>query len=85
MSMAGLIFQVITLVIFVGLFVDYVWRYRSRYPGALASNMKIFLSFLLIAILLVLGRCAFRIDELSDGYDGPLIRDEPLFMVLEGT
>jgi hypothetical protein len=85
MSMAGLIFQVITLIIFVALFVDYVWRYSSRYPGSLASKMKVFLAFLLIAILLVLARCTFRIDELSDGYDGPLIHDEVLFMVLEAT
>jgi hypothetical protein len=83
-SMTGLILQVITLVIFVALFVDYVYRYHTKFPGALATTMKVFLTFLLLAILLILGRCAFRIDELSDGYDGPLIHDEALFMILEG-
>jgi hypothetical protein len=47
--------------------------------------MKVFLSFLLPSILFVPVRCIYRIDELRDGYDGPLIRNEPLFMVVEAA
>jgi len=85
-SMAGLILQVVTLVIFVALFIDYVVRYvRKSTAGPLQPRMKLFLSFLFLSIIFVLVRCIYRIDELRDGYDGPLIRNEPLFMVLEAA
>ena len=29
--------------------------------------------------------CCYRIDELSDGYNGPLIHNEGLFIGLEGV
>ncbi|KAH8890310.1 RTA1-domain-containing protein, partial [Thozetella sp. PMI_491] len=86
LSQAGLILQVITLCVFIGLFIDYVVRYQ-RHPTArsLTSHMKLFFAFLFLSILFVLIRCAFRIDELSDGYDGALIHNEPIFMGLEAT
>jgi len=85
-SMAGLILQVVTLVIFVALFIDYVVRYvRKSTTKPLQPRMKLFLSFLFLSIIFVLVRCIYRIDELRDGYDGPLIRNEPLFMVLEAA
>ncbi len=84
--MAGLVLQVVTLAIFVVLFVEYVVRFvRKQGARALTQRMKLFLGFLLLAVVLILVRCVYRIDELSDGYDGPLIRDEPLFMVLEAA
>ena len=43
------------------------------------------MGFLSLAILLILIRCIYRIDELSDGYSGPLIHDEGLFVGLEGV
>ncbi|KAL8772412.1 MAG: hypothetical protein Q9209_002363 [Squamulea sp. 1 TL-2023] len=38
-----------------------------------------------ISITLILIRCIYRIDELSEGYTGPLIRNEGLFIGLEGV
>lgn len=38
-----------------------------------------------MAIGLILVRCVYRIDELSDGYSGPLIHNEGLFVGLEGV
>jgi hypothetical protein len=85
-SMAGLALQVVTLVLFVLLFAEYVARYvRKSTAGPLRPRMKMFLFFLFLSTILVLARCIYRIEELSDGYDGPLIRDEPLFMVLESA
>lgn len=85
LSLAGLVLQVVTLVFFVGLFTDYVFRYKRKSAVPLQPRMKLFLGFLFLSIIFVLVRCVYRIDELSDGYDGPLIRNEPLFMVLEST
>ena len=78
--------QVITLAIFLVLFVDYVIRFvRKSANGPLKPRMKLFLGFLFLSIVFVLIRCSYRIEELSDGYDGPLIRNEGLFMGLEAA
>ena len=44
-----------------------------------------FAGFLSLAITLFLIRCAYRIDEMSNGYNGPLIPNEGLFIGLEGV
>ena len=86
-SIGGLAFQVFTLCIFIALVAEYVSRYvkASKSQTQLSGRFKIFSSFLALAILLILIRCAYRIDELSDGYNGPLIHNEPLFLGLEGV
>lgn len=86
-SIAGLAFQVFTLCVFIALVGEYVWRYRKGTKGtkALSGKFKIFCTFLSLATLLILIRCIYRIDELSDGYEGPLIHDEGLFIGLEGV
>lgn len=87
-ALAGLSFQVITLTCFSGLCIDYAIRYyRSRDPSKtpLTKAFKIFATFLTIAIVLILVRCIYRIDELSEGYDGPLISNEGIFIGLEGV
>lgn len=88
MALAGLSFQVITLVVFIGLAADYAIRFRrsTTVPKSpMSGEFKIFVAFMSLAILLILIRCAYRIDELSDGYSGPLIHDEGLFIGLEGV
>lgn len=91
-TLAGLSFQVITLVVFVGLALDYVVRYwRQRRAMAVEerrpfdARLKVFAAFFAAAIVLILIRCCYRIDELSEGYSGALIHDEGLFIALEGV
>lgn len=87
LALAGLGFQVFTLVVFSALFIDYLARF-ARTPAAksvLDARMKTFLGFLGLAIVLILARCAFRVDELSEGYGGPLVAREGLFIGLEGV
>lgn len=83
-SLAGLIFQVITLVVFIILFADYLIAVR-RSPSWLRvdTRMKTFLAFLFLSIIFILVRCAYRIVELREGYFSELFRDEPLFIALE--
>lgn len=50
-----------------------------------SRSFKIFVWFLSLSTLLILIRCIYRIDELSDGYNGPLIHDQGLFIGLEGV
>lgn len=86
LSLAGLAFQVFTLCCFIALCVDYMYRYsKSANRAPLSPRFKIFLGALGLAIILILARCAYRIDELSDGYTGPLIKNQWLFVGLESV
>jgi len=88
-SIAGLSFQVFTLCIFIALAIEYAVRYskapREMKKQKTSQRFKIFVGFLSLAILLILIRCSYRIDELSRGYSGPLIHNEGLFVGLEGV
>lgn len=89
-SIAGLSFQVFTLCVFIALGIEFAVRYtkaqrveQGKMP--LPTSFKMFVVFLTAAITFILIRCAYRIDELSNGYNGPLIHNEPLFIALEGA
>ena len=89
-AIAGLSFQVFTLLIFIALGLEFAVRYLKAQrlqaqKRVLPTSFKVFVSFLSLAIVCILIRCAYRIDELSDGWDGPLIHDESLFIGLEGV
>ena len=84
-SLAGLAFQVFTLVVFILAAVDYFIRYlRSPNRRKFPFTFKIFVGFLSLSIILILVRCVYRIDELSEGYMGSLIHNQELFIWLEG-
>ncbi|KAF9773389.1 hypothetical protein IL306_008829 [Fusarium sp. DS 682] len=83
-SIAGLVFQVVTLMCFSALFIDYVIsaskssaRYRLNKP------IIVFLFFLFLSTIFILIRCGYRIAELNGGYFSALFRDEGLFIALE--
>lgn len=88
-AIAGLSFQVVTLTVFSVLALDYAVRYlrhRDRQSQrTLPLMFKVFIAFLTLAVVTILIRCVYRIDELSDGYSGPLIRNEGLFIGLESV
>lgn len=98
-GLAGLSFQVFTLTLFIGLALDYAIRYARAQrhernvkfleigteTTKLPTSFKIFVAFLSLSTILILIRCIYRIDELSDGYSGPLIRNQGLFIALEGV
>jgi hypothetical protein len=85
-SMAGLALQVVVIVAFLACFGDYMFRYwRSGRMDVLSWRLKTFFSGLLTSILFILARCAYRVAELRDGYDGDIITHEIPFIVLEGV
>lgn len=85
-SLAGLILQVIVLTIFVGFFADFLIRYwRSSHAKKFGWRLKAFFSGLSTAIILILSRCAYRVAELQDGYNGSLIKEQTPFIILEGV
>ncbi|TPX23572.1 hypothetical protein DIZ76_012906 [Coccidioides immitis] len=96
---AGLVAQVVTLSAFILLAVDFsIGAYRRmrsmggdaaldpRHARLRASfGFRAFLVALAVSTLTIFTRCVYRVAELSEGWDGPLMRDEPLFIVLEGV
>lgn len=69
----------------------------SSWPSSLSSGpaggahawtnprVRLFFGFVTAAFLLILTRCAYRVAELHQGYSGSLIRDQGLFIGLEGV
>ncbi|KAL6904748.1 RTA1 like domain-containing protein [Trichoderma evansii] len=90
-SMAGLVLQVVVLVIFSIAFADYMIRYiqsgqRQRQREVVSGwRFNAFFGGLTSAIVLILGRCAYRVAELQEGYDSKLFHDQVPFIVLEGV
>lgn len=96
LALAGMSFQVFTILLFCGFFADYMIRYfRSgqRHAADMGSwagqalRLKLFFGFMALAVLLTLIRCSFRLAELHEGYMAldSLIRDEGLFIGFEGV
>ncbi|KAF5550326.1 phospholipid-translocating ATPase [Fusarium mexicanum] len=83
-SIAGLVFQVVTLLCFVALFIDYVIR-ASKSPARhrLTKSILTFLFFLFLSTIFILIRCGYRIAELNGGYFSAIFRDEGLYIALE--
>ena len=85
LAIAGMAFQVFILLLFIGLSADYLIRYFRSSNVALETRTKLFFGFMGVAIVLILVRCIYRLVELNEGYSGPLVADEALFIGLEGV
>jgi RTA1 like protein len=88
-ALAGLSFQVATLVIFTMTVVDYMFRSRHVWRNSsinISWRFKNFCGWLSLATLLILIRCCYRVYELNEGYsrNSEALRDQPLFIGLEG-
>lgn len=97
---AGLAFQVFTLLIFMVLCIDFAVRTRRRYKelgeAALDQNplfvklrhswqFKGFLIGLTLATICIFWRSVYRVAELGEGWEGNLIRHQYYFVGFEGV
>lgn len=88
-ALAGLGLQVVTLALFCAVYADFAVRWRTwhhhshRLPSTL--RLRLFFAAQVLAVAAIFARCAFRVDELSRGYAGPLVKREDLFIGLEGV
>jgi RTA1 like protein len=97
---AGLSFQVFTLLIFIILCIDFAVRTRQRFNSmgvsAFDQNPKLatlrasakfkgFLAALTLATICVFWRSVYRVVELAEGWTGDLIRHQNLFIAFEGV
>jgi hypothetical protein len=90
---AGVVFQVISLLIFMGLWLEFIFRLRRASDSAKdvrfleLRNTRIFTGFqyaLGAAVVLIFIRSVYRVAELQQGFNGPIANDEVSFMILEG-
>ncbi|RTE73690.1 hypothetical protein BHE90_011896 [Fusarium euwallaceae] len=97
---AGLAFQVATIFAFILCSLDFALRTirRQRALGEAAldqrpevrkvrnsGRFKAFLGGLSVAALCILWRSAFRVAELSEGWEGPVMGDQYMFVGFEGV
>lgn len=89
----GLSFQVVSLIIFMGLSLDFIIAARKAWPNDLDAKFtttrrrrmfRLFPYFIALATITVFIRCCFRVAELKDGFGSKLANDQALFMVFEG-
>ncbi|KAF2801961.1 RTA1-domain-containing protein [Mytilinidion resinicola] len=89
---AGLAFQVFSLLVFIGLAGDYALRVHrapksncQKFSGLRASRyFKWFKWSLAVATFAILIRSIFRVIELQSGFGGSVANNEALFMIFEG-
>ena len=92
LMISGIVFQVVTLIMFATLAIDYFLRTRRNWSTvnesatALAGTkqFKWFAWALLVAFAGVFLRSVYRIAELAPGWATPIMRDEISFIILEG-
>ena len=91
--MAGIVWQVVTLLIFGGLCTSYALRIRSHrheLPARATTllnerRFKMFLAAMLLAYLCIFARCVYRIAEMANGWGNSIMQDEAGFIALEGA
>lgn len=87
---AGLSFQVASMTLFILLALEYMWRVRriekdtARLPVS-KTKLGLFVGFFSLAVVCIFIRCIYRVIELSEGWEGALIKNETIFIVLEGV
>ncbi|MCJ1264073.1 hypothetical protein MMC22_003944 [Lobaria immixta] len=87
--MAGLAFQVFSLLLFAIATIDYYLRVRQQYrnrgpPQAAHPRIRWFFAALAVSYTCIMIRCIYRVIELSDGWNSPLMKKERDFVILEG-
>ncbi|KAI1610064.1 putative sphingoid long-chain base transporter RSB1 [Exophiala viscosa] len=93
---AGLVFQVFTLLVFIGICVDFGIAVRRRRvrdrkdkkagstTARLPWQLKGFLVCLGVATIAIFWRCCYRVAELNGGWTGPIIYHQDYFVWFEG-
>lgn len=90
---AGLSFQVFTLLVFAALAGDVfysIWKHRTQLPLATAplrasKKFRLFIGATIFSFLCIFIRCCYRIAELQGGWGSTIMRNEPEFIVLESV
>ena len=90
LMITGIVWQVITLMGFGTLVLDYMVRTRGRLTTGGASllstpRFKLFIGSLFIAYITIFTRCVYRIAELGPGWRNKIMLNEKEFIVLDSV
>lgn len=93
LMIAGIVFQVITLLVFGGLAARYAMNaYQGRFQFSQSTvallhdtRFKLFLISLVVAFTTIFTRCVYRIAELAGGWGNPIMQRENEYIVLESV
>ncbi|KIP03965.1 hypothetical protein PHLGIDRAFT_20109 [Phlebiopsis gigantea 11061_1 CR5-6] len=97
--LAGIVFQMAAITVYVALASEFILRYAYNRPvrkvkmesydasddAPLDKKLKLMLLSLALSSLLIFIRSVYRTIELTDGWDGKIISTEVLFNVLDGA
>ncbi|KAK4546812.1 hypothetical protein LTR36_001544 [Oleoguttula mirabilis] len=91
LMIAGLAFQVFTLLVFFALaaefFVQCLRNPAKLHPGsgmlAHSTKFQIFIAAVLVAFLCIFTRCCYRVAELSGGWGNSIMREESGFIICD--
>jgi hypothetical protein len=90
---AGLVFQVLSLSIFIAFSLEFAWRAHKARESDLnfdffnirkRTMFRVLPYAIAVATITIYIRCVFRVAELWDGFGGKLANDQTAFMILEG-
>ena len=93
LMLAGIVWQVFTLLVFAFFVIDYAisaYKHRATLePSAIrlmaTLRWKLFISSLTLAFITVFMRCVFRIGEMARGWGNPIMQDQTDFIVLDSV
>ena len=93
LMITGIVWQVVTLIVFALLVGDYARRASARRSILPASaitllgtmRFKLFAGGLILAFLTIFTRCVYRIAEMVGGWQNEIMQNETDFIVLEGV
>ncbi|KAH8805478.1 putative RTA1 domain protein [Xylogone sp. PMI_703] len=90
---AGLVFQVVSLLLFMALSLDFVRYVRGadgngtnpQFAGLRERpTFRLFPYALAVATITIFIRCVFRVAELQGGFGGKIANDQTVFLIFEG-
>ncbi|KAF2802692.1 sphingoid long-chain base transporter RSB1 [Mytilinidion resinicola] len=93
LMLAGIVFQVVVLVVYGTCLTEYLLRvYRNRAslaPSAIElahkQPFRLFMGAVFVAYIMILTRCIYRIPEMSGGWRNPIMQNQAEFIVLDGV
>lgn len=93
LMMAGIVWQVFTLLVFGVIVADYVyraWCQRNSWSQDTVNlvnslQFKLFSAAMFLAFLTIFTRCVYRIAEMANGWANSIMQDEAGFIVLDGV
>lgn len=93
LMMAGIVWQVFTLMVFAVLASEYArnaFINRAHFSQSVINllsslRFRLFLSAIVLAFFTVFIRCIYRIAEMAGGWENSIMQDETDFIVLDGV